>query len=77
MSPEDAVVQAAKELTAALKGSIPSALEGSTVQELEKLDKNFNQTAVTYKESRYYPPPPHRVREETATPQRVTRTHPP
>ena len=38
VSPEDAVVKAAKELTAALKGRMPSALEGSTVQELEKLD---------------------------------------
>ena len=47
MSPNDAVVQAAKELTAALKQRMPSALEGSTVQELEKLDNIFNQKAVT------------------------------
>ena len=45
--PEYAVLQAAKELTAALKGRMPSALEGSTVQELEKLDNIFNQTVVT------------------------------
>ena len=41
----------------------------------------FNQSAVTYKESRDDTPPPQRVREETATPYRVTRTqspyHPP
>ena len=46
------MAQATKELTTALKGNMLSALEGSTVQELEKLDKIFNQTAVTYKESR-------------------------
>ena len=39
VSPEDSVVQAAKKLTAALKGCMPSALEGSTVKYLEKLDK--------------------------------------
>ena len=57
------MVQAAKELAAALKGSIPSSLEVSTVQELEKLDKIFNQTAVTYKESINDYPPPQRVSE--------------
>ena len=77
MSREDAVVQAANELTAALKGHMPSALEGSTVQELEKLDNIFNQMAVTYKESRNDDPPPHRVSENTATQQRVTRTQTP
>ena len=77
MSLEDAVVQAAKESTSALKGSMPSALEGSTVQELENLDKIFNKTSVTYKESRDDAPPPQRVSEETVTPQRVTRKHPP
>ena len=77
VSTEDSVVQAEKELTAALKGRMPSALEGSTVKELEKLDKIFNQTAVTYRESRDDALPPHRVSEETATPQRVTRTQPP
>ena len=49
MSPEDAVVQAAKDLKAALKVRMPSALEGRTVKYLEKLDTIFNQTAVTYK----------------------------
>ena len=68
---------AARELTAALKGGMPSALEGSTVQELEELDKNFNQKAVTYKESRDDAHPPQREIEETATPQRVLRTHTP
>ena len=63
MSPEDAVVQAAKELTAALKGCTPSSLEGSIVQELEKLDAIFNQTSVTYKEIRNNAPPPQRVSE--------------
>ena len=71
------MVQAAKELTATLKGLMPSALEGSTVQELEKLDKIFNQTAVTYKEIRNDDPPPQRVSENNATPQKVTRTQPP
>ena len=74
---EDAVVQAAKELTSALKGRIPLALEGSTVQELENLDKIFNQTTVTYKERINDAPPPHRVSKETATPQRVTCMHTP
>ena len=41
------------------------------------MDKNFNQTEVTYKESRDDAPPPQRVRENTATPQRVRRMHPP
>ena len=68
VSPEDAVVQAAKELTAALKWRMPSALEGSTVQELEKLDKIFNQISVTYKDIRNDAPPPQRMSEETATP---------
>ena len=77
VSPEDEVVQAAKELTAMLKVRIPSALEVSTVQELEKLDSFSNHKAVTYKESRNDAPPPQRVSEETATPQRVTRMHPP
>ena len=71
------MVKAEKELTAALKWSMPSLLEWSTVKELEKLDTIFNQTAVTYKESRDDATPPQRVREETATLQRVTRTHPP
>ena len=75
--PEDAVVQAAKELTAALKGCMPSSLEVSTVKELEKLDNILNQTSVTYKESIDDAPPPRRVSEETATPQRVTRTQTP
>ena len=52
------MVQAAKELTATLEGRMPSALEGSTVQELEKLDTFFNQTAVNYKEIRNDDPPP-------------------
>ena len=77
VSPEDAVAQAEKELTAAFKSSMPSALEGSAVNRLKKFDKNFNQTAVTYKESRDYAPPPQWVRKETATPQRVMRTQPP
>ena len=77
MSPEDSVVQAAKELTAALNGRMPSALERSTVQEFEILDKFFNQTAVTYKESQNDYPPPQRVSNNTATPHRVKRTHPP
>ena len=75
VSPEDAVVKAAKELTAALKGRMPSALEGSTVQELEKLDKIFNHTAVTYKGRKNDDPPPHRVIDNTATPQSMTRMH--
>ena len=65
-------MQAEKELSAALKGSMPSALEVSTVQALEELEKKFNQTGVTYKESRHNDPPPQRVRENTVTPQRVT-----
>ena len=77
MYPEDALAQATKYLTAALKGSMTSVLEGSTVKQLEKLDKIFNQTSVTYKVSRYDAPPPQRVREEIATPKRVTRMHPP
>ena len=71
------MVQAAKELITTLKGRMPSALEGSTVQELEKLDNFFNQTAVTYKESQNDDPPPQRVSNNTATPHRVKRTHPP
>ena len=67
VSPEDAVVQAAKELIAALKRRMPSALERSTVQDLEKLDKIFNKTEVIYKENRNDDPPP----------QRVSRTNPP
>ena len=55
---------------------MPSALEGSTVQELENLDKIFNKTSVNYKESRDDAPPPQRVSEETITPQRVRRTQP-
>ena len=54
-----------------------SALVEGTVKELENLDKNFNQTSVTYKESRDDAPPPQRLHEESATSQRVTRTHPP
>ena len=77
MSPEDSVVQAAKELTEALKGRMPSELEGSTVQELEKLVKIFNQKSVTYKEIRNDDPPPQRVSKNTPKPQRVTPTHPP
>ena len=75
--PENAMVQAAKELTEALKGRMPSTLEGSTVKELENLDKNSNQTEMIYKESRDDAPPPQRLRKATTTPQRVTRTHPP
>ena len=63
-----AVVQAEKELTAALKGRMPSALERSTVNDLEKLDKILNQTAVTYKEIRDDAPPPQRVHKDTETP---------
>ena len=51
---------------------MPSALEEITVQELEKLDTIFNQTAVTYKESIDDAPPPQRVIKETATPQLET-----
>ena len=71
------MVQVAKGLTVALKGRMPSELEGSTVKELEKLDKIFNQTVVTYKDSIFDTLPPQRVREETPTPQRVMRTQPP
>ena len=56
---------------------MPSALEGSTVQELEKLDNFFKQTAVTYKEIRNDDPPPQRVSKNNATPQKVTHAQPP
>ena len=47
---------------------MPSALEGSTVNDSEKLDKSFNHKSVAYKESRDDAPPPQRVSEETSTP---------
>ena len=74
MSPQDAVVQEAKDLIAGLKGTVLSALEGSAVKKLENLDKMLNQTSVTYKESIDDALPPHRVREDTTTPQRVMLT---
>ena len=51
VSPEYAVVQAAKDSTAALKGRMPSALDGRTVKYSEKLDNIFNQTSVTLRRS--------------------------
>ena len=47
VSPDYALVHAAKYLTSSLQRRIPSVLERSTVQELEQLDNIFNQTAVT------------------------------
>ena len=46
---EDAVVQEAKELTQALKGNLPTFLGKSVIDQLQKLDAIFNETAEKYK----------------------------
>ena len=49
VTPVDAIVCAAKYLTEALKGNIPTTLEGSSLEDLEKLETIFLQQAKQYK----------------------------
>ena len=45
MTPEDAVVQAAQQLTAAIKGKLKTAMDESVMDQLNKLDAIFNTTS--------------------------------
>ena len=45
MTPEDAVLQAAKQLTAALKRNLKKYMDENEIDQLNKLDTIFNTTA--------------------------------
>lgn len=50
VSHADAIVQAAKTLTDTLKGTVPSNLGETSLEELERLAELFNNTAKTMSE---------------------------
>ena len=71
MTPADAIVHAAKELTEALKGNKPGALGDTYLYELARVEQIFAQKSQSYKAMSNVVEQTPRVREETATPPRV------
>ena len=45
VTPEDAIVNAAKDLTAALKGNVPGSLGATSLDDLKQLEEIFAQKA--------------------------------
>ena len=78
MTPADAIINAAKDLTAALRGDVPGPLGATSLDDLKKLEEIFSQEAKSHKNKSQVVAQPPRVREEAATPPRVaTPTVPP
>ena len=50
MTPEDAVVHAAQQLTDMLKEKLPAAMGKSTIDQLKKMDAIFNMTAGNFQQ---------------------------
>ena len=48
MTPEDAIVNAAKYLTAAFKGNVPGSLGATSLDDLKQLEEIFAQKAKSY-----------------------------
>ena len=67
----DAIVNAAKDPTAALKGNVSGTLGEKSLDALKKLKSIFAQKARSYKTMSQVVAQPPRVREEAATPPRV------
>ena len=71
VTPADAIVSAAKDLRAALKGKLPGSQGATSIDDLKQLEEIFAQKAKSYKALiPVYAQHP-RVREEAATPPRV------
>ena len=49
MIPEDAVLQAAQQLTIALKGNLTTVMDESRIDQLNKLDTIFNKTTKKFR----------------------------
>ena len=73
---DNAIVHVAKELTEALKGNIPTTLEGISLENLAKLETIVLQQAKQYKATSKVGVQPPRFHEEHVSPPRVeiTRT---
>ena len=71
VTPADAIVNASKYLTAALKGNVPGSLGATSLDDLKQLEEIFAQKAKSYKALIPVEAEPPRVREEAATPPRV------
>ena len=71
VTPADAIVNAAKDLTAALKGNIPGSLGATSLDDLKQLEEIFAQKSKSYKALSPVDTQPPRVREEATTPPRV------
>ena len=71
MTPADSIVNAAKDLTAALKGNLPGSLGATSLDDLKQLEEIFAQKEKSYKALSQVEAQPPRVREEAATPPRV------
>ena len=71
VTPADAIVNASKDLTAALKGNVPGSLGATSLDDLKQLEEIFAQKAKSYKALIPVEAQPPRVREEAATPPRV------
>ena len=74
----DAIINVAKDLTAALRGDVPGPLGATSLDDLKKLEEIFSQKAKSHKTKNQVVAQPPRVREEAAPPPRVvTPTAPP
>ena len=71
VTPADAIVYVAKELTEALKGNVPGSLRDTSLDDLEKLEQIFAQKSQSYKAMRKVVEQPPRVRGGAATPTRL------
>ena len=49
VTPSDAIVNTAKDLTALLKGNVPGSLGATSLDDLKKLEEIFAQKAKSYK----------------------------
>ena len=71
VTPADAIVGAAKDLRAALKGKLPGSQGATSLDDLKQLEEIFSQQANSYKALSPEEAKPPRVREEAATPPSV------